>query len=202
MSTQIFLSHTKKDVNICDNFDKIAARVGVKVFRSEFEDIVPPASETIKKEIAASNALFLLVGKELIASQTKSDNSVSDGTSWKHTQNWISYEVGIACQLGIDVWVICDGQEINFPVPYLTNYEIHGIAPTDKLNFQFWKTVLNNYKQDFTYPLGKIKSRVTECPHDTCKSRFNLHSKIAKGGGLVCPTCLRKMTYPEGFGLT
>lgn len=199
MSTQIFLSHTKQDEKICDNFDKVAARVGIKLFRSEFEDIIPPAWETIKKEIAASKALFLLVGKELVASQAKSDESISNGTSWKFTQNWISYEVGIACQLGIDVWVICDSTEINFPVPYLTNYDIHGLDPKIKANFQAWKKILDLYQKGFTFPLGKIQKRVLTCPHETCKSRFGFHSVVHKGKYVICPTCLRKIPLKTGW---
>lgn len=49
MVIQLFMSHTKLDKNFCDRFDIMAARVGVKVFRSEFEKIKPPAWSTIKK---------------------------------------------------------------------------------------------------------------------------------------------------------
>ena len=49
MVVQLFMSHTKLDENFCDKFDRAAARVGVKVFRSEFKEIKPPAWKTMKK---------------------------------------------------------------------------------------------------------------------------------------------------------
>lgn len=66
MVVQLFMSHTKLDKKFCDKFDIAAARVGVKVFRSEFEEIKPPAWQTIKKAMDASSAMFLLVGKKLV----------------------------------------------------------------------------------------------------------------------------------------
>ena len=105
---QIFLSHTKLDVECCDMFDRAAAREGVKVFRSEFEELESPPWQTIKKEVVNSVALFLLVGEELVNAQNRSEASLVVKEKWKYTQNWISYEVGVACQKGIDVWVVCD----------------------------------------------------------------------------------------------
>jgi hypothetical protein len=51
MVVQVFMSHTKLDGECCDRFDSAAARVGLKVFRSEFETIQSPAWKTIKDEI-------------------------------------------------------------------------------------------------------------------------------------------------------
>ena len=39
----IFVSHSKRDVEYCDVFDRAVARVGIRAFRSEFETITPPA---------------------------------------------------------------------------------------------------------------------------------------------------------------
>lgn len=61
--TQIFVSHTRLDKQTYDKFDVAAARVGIKVFRSEYETLVPPAWKTIRDEIERSSALFLLVGQ-------------------------------------------------------------------------------------------------------------------------------------------
>jgi hypothetical protein len=111
----IFLSHTRKDKIFMDKFDTIVARTEVEAFRSELEDIPRPAWKTIKERINESNALFLLVGQKLVDLQESHDED------WDFTQNWIAYEIGIACQKEIDVWVICDKNVgINFPVPYLS----------------------------------------------------------------------------------
>jgi hypothetical protein len=102
MSTKIFESHTKLDSEFCDVFDRACARVGLDAFRSEYESILPPAWQTIRNELRQSKALFLLVGKSLVNAQAIHSSGCD------YTQNWISYEIGIASQLGIDVWVLCD----------------------------------------------------------------------------------------------
>lgn len=51
MVVQVFMSHTKRDRECCDKFDSVAARVGLRVFRSEFETIKTPAWKTIRDEI-------------------------------------------------------------------------------------------------------------------------------------------------------
>ena len=81
--TQVFVSHTKRDVNFCDAFDRVCARVGIKAFRSEFETIRVPAWKTIKKAINDSIALFFLVGKKLVEAQAQHWHD----PQWKYTQN-------------------------------------------------------------------------------------------------------------------
>jgi len=79
MAYQVFISHTKDDVEFLDMFDRVVARVGIKAFRSEFETIEIPQWKTIKKEMENSVAMFLLVGKELTAHQT------ALSPDWKYT---------------------------------------------------------------------------------------------------------------------
>ncbi len=201
MVVQVFMSHTKLDAECCDKFDNAAARVGVKVFRSEFETLQAPAWKTIKEEIHKSSALFLLVGKELVKAQTLSGSNIESREKWKYTQNWISYEVGLACQRGIDVWVICDNVEINFPVPYLNNYEVWGIHPKIPGSLGWIKHVFNDYNIGLSYPLNRpgMPMRKCSCPYSGCKAVFNFHSQIKKNGKVLCPTCLRSMTFPDGW---
>jgi hypothetical protein len=116
--------------------------------------------------------------------------------NWKFTQNWIAYEVGLACQLGIDVWVLCDNVKINFPVPYLNNYSTSGL----KEGAVDWKrTVLRRYVEGRTFPFGYYKSKKFSCPHEGCGAQFNFHTKIKKGKTSVCPTCLRTLDFPKGW---
>ena len=191
MVVQLFMSHTKKDEKFCDKFDVQAARVGVKVFRSEFEEIKTPAWKTIKKNIDASTALFLLVGKQLVKAQAASEKDPKLREEWKHTQNWIAYEIGVACERGMDVWVWCDGVKIKFPVPYLNNYAIYGKA-------KWIRGILEYYSEGGTFPVGEEPEFEDYCPYEKCGARFNLHSIIPVKGEVVCPTCLRTMVYPEG----
>lgn len=191
MVIQLFMSHTKLDKDFCDRFDIMAARVGVKVFRSEFEEIKPPAWQTIKKAMDASSAMFLLVGKELVKAQEASDKDPKAREEWKHTQNWIAYEVGLACELGIDVWVWCDNITINFPVPYLNNYALYGVQ-------KIMRDVIKQYSEGYSYPLG-YWGRDVCCGHKNCKATYNLQSIVRVHGEVTCPTCLKTYTFPEGY---
>jgi len=202
MVVQVFMSHTKLDEEFCDKFDSAAPRVGVKVFRSEFETIKSPAWKTIKKQMGKSSAMFLLVGKELAKAQAMSDKSKEHRDKWKHTQNWIAYEIGLACQKGIDVWVVCDeGVTLNFPVPYLNNYVAYGLGAIEekgKRPIGLIRWVLERYseKKDFALKYG---DRDTKCPYENCGAEFNLHSVIDKKGEIVCPTCCQTIVFPEGW---
>jgi hypothetical protein len=193
MAYQIFISHTKDDVGFCDQFDRAVARVGIKAFRSEFETIKTPQWKSIREAMDKSIAMFLLVGKELVAHQS------NPTTDWKYTQNWIAYETGLACEKGIDVWVLCDdGVEINLPVPYFNNYGIFGIA--SKRNFEFIKSVLDLYNSGDTLT-EPIKGKYIHCPHKECGIHFNLHSQLPEGKIIKCPQCLRDMEFKKGFHL-
>lgn len=187
------MSHTKLDKDLLDRFDNVAARIGLKFFRSELENIQAPAWATIKREIEASAALFLLVGKELVKAQASSDSAKRE--EWKFTQNWISCEIGMACQRQMDVWVICDNVEINFPVPYLNNYEVNSIAPEDKEQLEVWKFNLDIYRRGATI---KADPRAAfKCLN--CGASFNFWSQALPGSRLVCPTCLFATTLPKGW---
>lgn len=196
MVVHVFMSHTKLDEEFCNRFDIAAARVGVSVFRSEFETMEPPAWKTIKNKMGASSAMFLLVGKELVKAQSMADVTKEARELWKHTQNWIAYEVGLACEKGIDVWVMCDlGVEINFPVPYFNNYTLFGFGGK---KLKFLRGVLKRYSEEKRFPIG-IWERNLECPNRNCGSEFNLHSVLQKKDKIVCPTCLKGMTFEKGW---
>jgi hypothetical protein len=187
---QIFESHSKLDEATCNRFDIIAAREGIKVFRSEYEAIKAPAWKTIKKEMKRSKALFLLVGPELVKAQEQGS------TDWKFTQNWIAYEVGLACALRIDVWVLCDNVKINFPVPYFNNYSIGSL---DAKADSYKRIVLRKYLEGETFRLGYIANRECFCPYKDCGAKFNLHTKMNAGDTTTCPTCLRTIHFPNGW---
>lgn len=188
---QIFVSHTKKDVDFCDKFDVVCARIGIRAFRSEFEDITPPPYKTIRNAMANSVALFLLVGKELVKNQSVG------GLEWAYTQNWIAYEIGLACQRGIDVWAICDDVEINFPMPYITN--LFTVSIKQKGAFDYIKDVLSEYVQgrNFAFPSKSLRGgkAAISCPYEDCRIGFNYHVHWKKGDETRCPHCLKKMRF-------
>jgi len=119
---KVFISHSRHDKEYCNAFDSACTRVGLKSFRSEFENIERPPWKTIKNEINKSSALFLLLGKKLRERQRSVLVDTPEYTDWLFTQNWIAYEIGVASQRGIDIWVLSDSVDINSPVLYLNNY--------------------------------------------------------------------------------
>lgn len=195
---QVFLSHTKLDVEVCDMFDSVAAREGVKVFRSEFEELESPPWQTIKKEVVNSAALFLLVGKELVYAQNRSEASLDEKEKWKYTQNWISYEIGVACQQGIDVWVVCNKVDINFPVPYLNNYDVNGLIAEG--NFKYYRSVFKHYLNGNSFPYRSDTKRSFKCGHKGCGAKFNFRSQKKKGSIVICPSCLTRLKLIRDFG--
>jgi len=182
------MSHTKLDERFCDLFDRACARVGIKSFRSEFETISPPAWKTIRDEMNKSSAMFLLIGKELVKMQKKSSHDPKTAQSWKYTQNWIAYEIGLSCERGIDVWVLCDAVPINFPVPYFNHYQPFA----DSVNWL--KQVLNMYKKLGWAPSPqKLKYA---CLNDQCRIEFTFWAyRHPRPFGIPCPQCLQIMKF-------
>ena len=192
--TRVFLSHTKLDKDFCDKFDNICSNVGMKRFRSEFAEIDKPPWRTIKEQLDNSRALFLLVGRELVNQQASPYNP-----DWKFTQNWISYEVGIAHERNIDIWVVCDSVEINFPVPYFNNYVPFGLDP--KASMKYMNTVLETYLRSYSFPIRHKPDSITlQCP--SCGLEFNLHATLEPGQEIMCPHCLNGIKFHEPFGST
>jgi len=182
------MSHTKLDKEFCDLFDNACARVGIKAFRSEFETILPPAWKTIRDQMKRSSAMFLLVGKELVRMQERSSYDPETAGSWKYTQNWIAYEIGLACQRNIDVWVLCDDVRINFPVPYFNHYQPFAG------DVHWLKQVLDIYAKEGFLP-GPVNIYVV-CPYDQCKVEFFFWAyHHARPFEVPCPQCLQIMKF-------
>ena len=190
-TTHVFLSHTKLDEDFCNRFDNICCNVGIGRFRSEFASIEDPPWRTIKQQLDESRALFLLIGKELVSRQSSPDNP-----GWKFTQNWISYEVGIAHQRNIDIWVVCDSVDINFPVPYFNNYVPFGLEPGTAM--EYMNNVFIDYLAGHSFPTAPgTDGQTTYCPG--CGIEFNLHATLRAEQAIVCPQCLKGISFPAGF---
>ncbi|HEC64204.1 MAG TPA: hypothetical protein ENI23_02795 [bacterium] len=197
LKAQIFISHTKRDVRFCDLVDRLFAGVPIGRFRSEYENIRHPEWQTIKRAMNDSIALFLLVGRRLV------ENQKLKNLEWSHTQNWIAYEIGLACQLGIDVWAICDNVVINFPMPYVNNYYPMKLKPFTRSRpdlglkkdpyFVYLKNIIERYSSGnrFPFPYASSQSRELICKY--CGAQFNLHLVVVKPQIIVCPQCLRRI---------
>lgn len=129
---------------------------------------------------------FFLVGKEL----TKNQEEKSAGQ--EHIQNWIAYEIGLACQKDIDVQAICDQIVLNFPMPYINNYAQLNLR--DEGNAGFMRNVLEEYKkgQTFSYPF-QYENGTAGFSCTPCGMYFNVHNTLGRGDKIRCPQCLKDL---------
>jgi len=174
---RIFLSHSKGDENIVKFFLQAGGLAGVEIKAMEFESIQAPPWAFIRDQIALSQALFVLLGPNII------DRGI-------YTQNWISFEVGIACEaartLGSQVWVFEPfNYNIKFPVPYLNHYVLYDMD--QKSHLDYIRRIMEGYK-----PVLLIRRNIPQgvaeitCPYDNCRVSFRLHSKVDR---FECPAC-------------
>lgn len=151
----------------------------------EFENIYPPAWEKIKNQIENSEAVFLLLGSNV-------RNSI-------YTQNWIAFEVGLACAMGKEVWVFEQyGSNIEFPIPYLTDYMIYDLQNPN--HFNYVRNIIERYGEPiYLLPLfvdNRTKRNIPqgiaiECKYENCKSKYFLHTQI---NSFICPSCRQLLT--------
>jgi hypothetical protein len=176
----IFISHSADDHEIN------------RFFRDAFDDTVvePVMMENkkwsrgneanwmwIKKEIQNSGALFVLLTKSVV--------------SKIQTQNWMSFEIGVAAAFQKPVYVFNE-EEVNFPMPYLNHYfpnrtSVPSRSSGDLVNFS---GILDELKAKsllqglIKNPKFVYEDKMYQC--HTCKTIFS-YWKIEDS--FYCPCC-------------
>lgn len=191
MLRKIFVSHSQRDKEIRKTFNEIAAIAGLQTVCMEFEDMQAPKWEKIKNDLNVSEAVFLLLGKNV--------------TRNRHTQNWISFEVGLACAFDKRIWVLENiASKLNFPIPYVTDYMRYESLEKKEL-FDYVRKILEGYGEygENVYfrkvgdPTKHIPNgKKVRCPK--CDSTFNLHNAetsplIVIKTQLLCPLCRQEI---------
>ncbi len=190
---QIFLAYSRQDKETVKKFEQIASRENVTILKAEFEaQKTPPTWQTVRDSVAASRALIVLVGPQLVEAKKK------NGAEWSQVQAWMWFELGVAASLNLDVWVLCDNKiAVNFPVPYLNNYSL-GLETKPN---GYEAKVLRGYGEGATFPFGYSPARRFFCPNKGCGAKYNLHNVLQKGESIVCPTCLKPVSFQKGWQL-
>ncbi|MCW4010604.1 MAG: hypothetical protein NWF05_08295 [Candidatus Bathyarchaeota archaeon] len=190
---QIFVAFSKHDKETVKRFGSATAKESVALHKAEFEvQKAAPAWQTVRDSLAASKALFFLVGPKLVEAKVKG------GDEWAQIQMWMGYELGLAVALKLDMWVICDNDvTINFPVPYLNNYSL-GIETKSN---GYEAKVIRSYGEGAKFEFGYSKTRRYFCPNKACGAQYNLHNVLQKGETIVCPSCLKVQRFPNGWQL-
>ena len=163
---QIFVSHSKENKDL-DFFHRGFSTTGVKSFFMEYEDTKTPAWLSIRDNVRKADSVFVLLSEE-----------VSD---LKYTQNWVAFEVGLACQAGKNVWVFEKNYQItDFAVPYLTHYVLYD--PTYNGDFKFVRNIIQNRGVSGNW--GKLVT----CTK--CGIGYNLCTSVDEW---TCPCCRQQL---------
>ena len=196
----IFISHSKRDAKTVAAFSNVFARTTIRAILAEFENYLIPPWIQIKDYVQQSSALFVLLSPHLSGSP--------------FTQNWLSYEVGLACGMNKPVWVYEHLQNpVQFPIPYLTDYVLYDPSSREHLNAI--KRLVEGYDPTpgiAGLVLGgliggaisggagagvgammgsaafqrKTQGAPVRCPHQSCGVPFQLHTQVQQ---LLCPAC-------------
>src|SRR6266702_3803031 len=124
---RIFVSHSRRDRDIVNFFTEAFAtsKKGVKADFMEFENMEgkDAGREIIQKiKDLQTQAVFVLLGPGVL--------------KFRHTENWIAFEVGVCSGVEKDVWVFEPIREtVEFPIPYLNHYVPYRVG--DKEEFAF-----------------------------------------------------------------
>ena len=87
----IFISHSRRDNDVLSMFTNIFSTTSVKAHLVEYENITSPASIDIEKKIEESEALFIILGPNIL--------------NYDQTKICVSWESAIAHTKGKPVWV-------------------------------------------------------------------------------------------------
>lgn len=201
---QIFLSHSQKDAPIVMTFRNAFAGTDVSPILMEYEKYINPPWQVIKQNIAASSALFVLLSPNLRVSP--------------YTQNWVSYEVGLADQAGREIWVFEDvNNEVIFPLPNAHHYVLYDARQPQSLAYV--RNIINSHAFNLggallaglmTYGVtadpivtlvgALIGSKIgvpakpigykVQCPYANCGLIFQYHNTRDI---ILCPSCRQPM---------
>jgi hypothetical protein len=183
---QIFLSHSKDDSRL-RFFERACASAGVALRTMELEHVAPPPWRSIFAEIASSQILFVSLSEPLVQQ------------GYRHTQNWIDYEVGLACGREMPIWVFEPYEvRIDFTVPYCT-HSVRLSHDSDE-NVRWLKTELEQLKRvgPGRYSLRQSPkerydgNRAVTCVNERCGLVFY---QLNRQGEFFCPSCRTSMRW-------
>lgn len=207
---QVFITHSRHDAPILAHINQQIVQAGIQPIMYEYDvQHSQTAWQEIKESIEECSALFIVLSNNL--------------TSSPHTQNWIGWEVGVACALEKRVWVFEElNRKASFPVPYFTDYVPYDLGSPELR--QLITNVARSYNLDnqrgglfggallgfgMGGPPGAIAGAILGavigspdsppftkmlCYHLDCKTRFNLYVTMRE---FECPACRRMLRFSE-----
>ena len=206
----VFITHSRHDAPILSHIDELIRIVGVNpIFYQYDTGHASTAWEEIRNDIRNSHALFVVLSNNLSSSA--------------HTQNWVGWEVGVACAFNKRVWVFEElHRSASFPIPYLTDYVPYNL--NDPQLRELISAVAAGYRLDsqmistiglgalggllFQVPglvagavIGGIMGKPKQAPyidlmcyHLDCKTRFKSYVWLDE---MDCPACRRILRFSQ-----
>ncbi|VVB89651.1 Uncharacterised protein [uncultured archaeon] len=178
---RVFMSHSKDDEAGRTFFAKFFDSSDHKAYWYSWEGPKPPHAKTILDALKASDSLFVVLSKPMEKT---------------HTRTWVSYEVGLAAALKLNVWVFEPKDEkIDVPIPYVTGYIQYPKKVNTKKTFPFFPIVES---AGTTIPTDQPeimpKFKITHCGKETCKATFY---RFVYGKKYKCPVCRGELIVSE-----
>jgi hypothetical protein len=204
----VFITHSKYDSPILQHIDWLVRSVNVEPIFYRYNNMInTTAWEEIRNSIRNCSALFVVLSNNLSSSP--------------HTQNWVGWEVGVACAFNKRVWVFEElNRRASFPIPYVTDY-----VPYD-INDHQLRSLVSSVAKAYCMqsqrtamiglggigallfgPPGLIGGAVLGvlanqpqappyiellCYHLDCKLRFKSYVWLEE---MECPACRRKLRF-------
>lgn len=183
----VFVSHSQHDKNEISFFTKVAAKEGIKCFFMEWEDLEGKYSSERIRNIIKSNlvenvqVLVVLLGDNVLKSPSP-----------EYTQNWISFEVGVASDSKKFVWVLEEkNKPINYPLPFVSDYYQYQLESINDI-----RSISKIIKWQLQYPYtknpddDKVKQK---CPYQNCNAEFRLWNRY--NDQISCPVCRQVIVW-------
>lgn len=179
----IFVSHSRHDKDLVNNFALICARAGLQANLMELENLENKyAGKEISKIIQTqSYCVVVLLGPNLASPPTDTP---------QYTHNWVNFEVGVAIGCGKEVWVFEElGKNIPFPIPYVTHYVKYEVRKSEHIREA--GDLLNAFykKKVRRQPFSK-----NWCPYENCGAVYNVYlmgDDEEEEDFEACPVCRR-----------
>lgn len=201
MSSQIFLSHSRHDEELLNAVADVFSKSGLKSYKAGFEQLGSPPSKTLKKEIENSVAMIVILGE--------------NADQRHYTKTWMAWEIGIATEVGIPIWVMEDvNRSVDMVVPYLTDYwlwdsndeeqrrELRDVIDGKyRLSNRILESIgdaLREQRNQNRRIAGldpeekEERGQKIKCPHERCGLKFRLRSMVPST--FDCPACRKEIS--------
>ncbi|MDQ1591604.1 MAG: hypothetical protein QOG71_2231 [Pyrinomonadaceae bacterium] len=133
---QIFISHSAKDDDLKNFFNKGFATSSVTAKYEEIEQLLKGTitTEAIKQDISVSNAIFVLLSPNV--------------ETLSHTRDWVGFEVGFAAGVGgsnKDIWVFENIRDVGSLEMVIPSFDHYVVYDTSDVALVYVKRIIESY---------------------------------------------------------